>query len=414
MEINELAVHKAIIQKPQIIASKLGIELAKLDEGNLLRHHYPLSDKGEHIDFVFKDTSGVTYLAEVKLNVSPISVIPQLYDHEYKKFININSEIDPRKIIPVIVLDKDSVTSQDFVIFEKMNIKLCTYDLEEIEAALRESQILYTESPVSFEFPEYGAIEDFLKHVRNLQENFGDINFLLDGFRGNDWWDGYFDFRTFWLWKENKYPEIHQAIFKLLCQGKKEDCIWFTFLTAISDNFDVAKHIILKEKWDWSKTISAGKKEEIWQEFENCLCNSGRWGIQNLLDFKKRKQVVHDYLEKTGDGQEAYFLNLISNSDNPFDAYNQVWNTIHAINNIGNVVAGEFATYLSQWRILPIIPSDQVRESQFVKKALDTLGIRKPMESYRDAMLRLAKKYFVSPIVIERAMHKLGRFDNNS
>lgn len=411
MEISELTVHKAIIQKPEIIASKLGIKLANFDDGKILRHHYPLSDKGEHIDFVFKDISGVTYLAEVKLRVSPISVIPQLYDHEYKKFIKINSEIDLRRIIPVIVIDKGSVTDQDVDILEKMNIKLCTYDLDEIEEALNESQILLAESAVSFEFPEFGAIEDFLKQAKSLQENFGDINFLLDGFKGNDWWDGYFDFRTFWLWKEGKYPEIHQTIFNLLCQGKKEDCIWFTFLTAISDNFDVAKHIIFKEKWDWSQVISARKNEERWHEFENCLCSSGRWGIQNLLDFKKRKQVVYDYLGKVGDIQEEYFLNIMSKSNNPFDAYNQVWNAIHNIRNIGNVVAGEFATYLSQWRILPIIPSDQIRESQFVKKALDTLGIREPMESYRDAMLRLAQKYSVTPIVIERAMHKMGRFN---
>ena len=99
----------------------------------------------------------------------------------------------------------------------------------------------------------------------------------------------------------------------------------------------------------------------------------------------------------------------MSKSKNPFDAYNGIRQSLYSIKNIGNVVAGEFATYLSQWRILPIIPSDQIRESKFVKKALDGLGIRQPMESHREAMLRLARKYSVAPIVIERAMHKLGR-----
>ena len=56
MEIDELLVHKAITLNPELIESKLGI---KLDIKSLV-HHYPLSDKGEHIDFVFKDISGIT------------------------------------------------------------------------------------------------------------------------------------------------------------------------------------------------------------------------------------------------------------------------------------------------------------------------------------------------------------------
>lgn len=407
MEIDELLVHKAIIEKPELIESKLGIKLSILEDNKRLRHHYALSDKGDHIDFVFKDVSGITYLAEVKLGVSPISVIPQLYEHEYKKFIEINKDLDQRKITPVIIIDKESVSDQDADILSRMNIKLCTYDLNEIEDVLE--KIPHTETPVSFEFPELEGIEDFLKKAKTLKENFGDINFLLEGFRGETWWDGYHDFRTFWLWKDGNYPETHQKVFQLLCKGRIEDCIWFTFLTAISDSFEVAEYMIFKEKWTWSEVLSARKDQTQWDKFENCLCDSGRWYIQALLDHSKRKQVIKDYFEKVGDNQERYFLGLMSKSNNPFNAYNQVRESILDIHNIGNVVAGEFATYLSQWRILPIIPSDFVRESQFVKKALDSLGILKPMESYRDALLRLAKKYSVAPIVIERAIHKLGR-----
>ena len=110
-----------------------------------------------------------------------------------------------------------------------------------------------------------------------------------------------------------------------------------------------------------------------------------------------------------GNSQESYFLKIMSKANNPFDAYNMVWKDIHDIRNIGDVVASEFATYLSQWRILPIIPSDLVRQSKYVKKALDSLEILKPMESHQNALLRIARKYSVAPIVIERAMHKLGR-----
>ena len=70
MDIDELMVHRAIARKPELLEAKLGI---KLDKTSLI-HHYPLSGKGEHVDFVFNDVSGVTYLAEVKVRVSPISV----------------------------------------------------------------------------------------------------------------------------------------------------------------------------------------------------------------------------------------------------------------------------------------------------------------------------------------------------
>jgi hypothetical protein len=405
MKIDELLVHRAIASNPELLESKLGIKLDK----DSLQHHYPLSNKGEHIDFVFKDISGTTYLAEVKLGVSPISVIPQLYDHEYKKFIAINDDLDQNRIIPVIVTDNESVTDQDIAILSRMNIKLCTYDLDEIQSVLPSTP----EPIVPFEFPDLSGIEAYLDEARALRENFGDVNFLLEGFRGKTWWDGYYDFRTFWLWKEDNYPGIHQKIFQLLCEGRKEDCIWFTFITAISDNLDVAKFMVFDENWGWSQVLSARRDKTKWEKFENCLCNSGKWCIQALLDYGKRKQVISDYLEKVGDSQERYFLQVMSKSNNPFDAYNQVRESIYEIRNIGNVVAGEFATYISQWRILPIIPSDRVRESKFVRKALDSLGIRQPMESYRDALLRLAKKYSVAPIVMERAMHKLGRISGD-
>jgi hypothetical protein len=127
-----------------------------------------------------------------------------------------------------------------------------------------------------------------------------------------------------------------------------------------------------------------------------------------LLDYGKRKKVVKDYVKKVGQSQEKYFLKILSRSKNPFDAYNGVRKSLHSIKNIGNVVSSEFATYLSYWRILPIIPSDQVKEGRYVKKALKSLELLKPMESPQKAMLRIARKYSVAPLVIERSLHKLG------
>jgi len=403
MKIDELAVHKAILSKPEIIASKLGISLGKKP----LIHHFPISDKNDHIDFVFEDTAGNTYIAEVKLNEKPINVLPQLLEHEYKKFVNIKPELDTHKIIPVIIVDEESTSKADEKILSGMNIKLCTYKLSDIKEILSEKES--DETPIPFEYPGLEGIEDYLIKTKKLREHFGDINFLIEGFRGEDWWDGYFDFRVFWLWKQGEYPDVHKQLYQLLCQQKIEDAIWFTFITAISDRYQIAEHMIFAHNWNWSRVIAANNDKIEWGEFEKCICSSGKWSMQALIDTNKRKQVVRDYLEKVKNSQEKYFLNIMSQCDNPFNAYDEVRRSIQDIHNIGNVIAGEFATYLSQWRILPIIPSDNVRVSKYVKKALYSLEIQQPMEKPKDALLRLAKKYSVAPIVIERAMHKIGR-----
>ncbi|MDO9549098.1 MAG: hypothetical protein Q7J65_09070, partial [Candidatus Marinimicrobia bacterium] len=369
-DLNEMLVHKAILKKPEIIEKSIGIKLATFDNEQMIKHHYPLSDKGEHIDFVFKDISDKIYIAEVKINTNPIYIIPQLYDHEYKKFIQINSDINKDKIVPVVIVDSDSVSENDAEILSKMNIQMCIYDKTEIIEILEETEC--DEQIVSFEIPDTGLINDFISKINQLKNDYSDLNILLEGFSGNDWWDGYFEFRTFWLWKENKYPKIFQKIFKLLCDGRKEDSIWFTFLTSISDNFDVAEYIIYKKGWDWHRIASNKSKNDL----DACLCNSGKWAIQNLFDHKKRIQVVADYLKIIGESQESYFLKLISKVNNPFDAYNSVRESIQSIHNVGPVIACEFSTYIAQWRILPIIPSDNVRESKYVIRGIDNLGIK--------------------------------------
>ena len=53
-------------------------------------------------------------------------------------------------------------------------------------------------------------------------------------------------------------------------------------------------------------------EKEKWQEFENCICDSGRWGIVALMDYQKRKKIVKDYVSKVGESQEKYFSNILS------------------------------------------------------------------------------------------------------
>jgi hypothetical protein len=407
MKINELEVHRAIssqLGQHELIEKKLAIKIA---EGSL-EHHFPLSSKGEHIDFVFEDIAGNVYIAEVKWQTPPISAIQQLYGHEYKKFTKIRSDLDVKKIIPLLIIDKKSVTTEDAHILNNiMNIKYCTYERDEVIEILE--KIKDEPKHIPYEFPDLDQVEKFLEKAKTIEKNFGDLDIILDGLRGEESWDGYYDFRLFWLWKDDKYPENDRKIFELLCKGHREDCIWFTFLNAIADSFEVAEYIVFNQNWAWNNVLSALGKNEEWKKFENCVTNSGKWCIVALLDPTKRKKVIKDYIKKVGNSQEAYFLKIMLKHNNPFDAYDGVYESIRSIKNIGNVVAAEFTTFLSQWRILPIIVSDNVRESKYVREALEKLKIKQPMESHRQAMLRLARKYSVAPVVIERSMHKFGR-----
>ena len=404
-EIDEMSVHEAILRKPELIEKGLGVKVSL----ETIQRHYRLSSSGEHIDFVFKDVSGITYLAEVKINTSPTDVIQQLMSHEYKKFIKLNENIDRNKIVPVVIVDSDSVSKDDEDILARLNIRLCTYSKEEVANILKE--VGGGEIEISFELPDINQIKEMVGRLEKLKENFGDINFLLEGFKGDTWWDGYYDFRIFWLWKQGEYSDPHKMVYQWLCDGKIENCIWFTFLTAISDDPSIATSLFRKG-WNWDKAILIISDKTIAHDFEVDVRDSGKWGIQALIAVKKRIQVIKTYLNTVDSSQYDYFTDLLKKTDSPFDGYNLVRKEFMKIHNIGSVSAGVFATYLSQWRVLPIMPSTEIRISQFVRRAIEFYELKKyPTDSDIDAIMRIAQKYSVPPIVIERALHKLSRSD---
>ena len=404
--LDEMDVHKAIMSKPEILEKGLGIKM----EQSSLEHHYLLSEKGGHIDFVFRDVSGVVYLTEVKLGVSPIDVVPQLMGHEYKKFKDLNPDVPQEKIAPVVVTDEESIEQSDKQILHGMSIRLCSYNLAEVREVLDQVKIPVTIP--SFELPDSGELEVYVRKLKELEENYGDIAFLLQGFQGDDWWDGYFDFRMFWLWKQGKVPDQHHRVYQMLMKREIDDCIWYTFLAAISENHKVADQI-LDQNWGWQHVITCQDDASRWAAFSKTL-KSGPWSNQALLAYSKREAVVREYLSMVGSSQHDFFLDLISDCATPFDAYNAVLREMRKIANIGPVVAAEFATFLSQWRILPIVPTEKVRISRFVENAMKRFGVLRLGESCEEALLRLAQKYSVAPIVIERAMHKLGRSGQES
>lgn len=270
-----------------------------------------------------------------------------------------------------------------------------------------------------FHLPESTDLHAFLEEYDSFQEDFKDLKYLLRGCRGGEeWWEGYFPFRYYWIWKGKEKPtesnqvflEFIQQIYSHLFQQEVEEAIWAVFLWAITDHAKSALNAY-NEGWRWKTVRSAFQtKEEKWQEFCAYIQETLKFKIRALFDPEKRMDVINDYLERTvPTGQKTYFLNLIKDLSNPFDAYDTIYREIAEIDYIGkNVVAPSFVTYLAELRILPIIPSDNVKVSQFVKTAIKNYtGQDHP--NYRKTISQLAKKYAVLPSLIERAFHKIGR-----
>lgn len=170
---------------------------------------------------------------------------------------------------------------------------------------------------------------------------------------------------------------------------------------------------MLKTGWLWQRVRKAYKnKGKDWKEFLKFI-DSLHFDIQALWKKSNRKQVISEYLKKVGDSQEKYFYDLIKDSKNPFEAYDRIYDDICKIKNVGKSVVGpSFTTYLAEFRILPLIPTGNIKTSRYVRRAIDQSGIskktRKSREDYRRIILKLAEKYGVLPAVIERAFYKLG------
>jgi len=110
------------------------------------------------------------------------------------------------------------LSGEDIEIFSRWNIRWFTYEQKEIEEILK--QEIHFEPAISLECPELDPLEDFLKDMKTVKENFGDINILLEDFKGEEWWQGYYDFRAFWLWKEGKDPKWYDRCVSRFSPGK--------------------------------------------------------------------------------------------------------------------------------------------------------------------------------------------------
>ena len=411
-ERREERIHEVFERRPDELEKVLNI---KIDPATIV-HERPLGT--QYADFVFQDYNKRYYVAEVKRDSNPLKAQKQVSDYVIllsKELKEEGEKVDIKDIQPVIIFDKNPKWGDAKKYLTRLNILVGEYDAEELDKIFDSLGVEEELIPRRLTFPDITEVESFLEQYKTLNKNFSDIQYFLEGCKGRDWWDGYYPFRAYWLWKrgdekKNKeFFELTQILHRHLFEQRIDDCIWLIFIWAITDRHTSASEMH-KAGWSWRKVRDVFKnKGKDWKEFLKFIDNL-KFDIEALWKKAYRKQVISTYLEKVGDSQEKYFRDLIKGSKNPFEAYDRVYNDISKIKFIGRGVVGpSFATYLAEFRILPLIPTENIKISRFVKRAIDQSGIRLGREDYRRTISRLAEKYSVLPILIERVFHKLGR-----
>jgi len=415
-ERKEERIHGVFERKPEELEKVLNV---KIDRDTLV-HEKPLGT--QFADFVFQDYNKRYYVAEVKRGSNPLKAQKQVSDYVIllsKELREKGEKVRIKDIQPVIVFDRNPKWGDAREYLTSLNILVGEYDAEKLDKIFDSLGVEEELVPRRITFPDIAEVESFLEQYKTLNKNFSDIQYLFEGCKGEDWWDGYYPFRAYWLWKKGdekrnkEFFEFTQILYRHLFEQRIDDCIWLIFIWAITDRHTSASEMH-KAGWSWRKVRESFKKKgKDWKEFVKFI-NNLKFDIEALWNKAYRKQVISAYLEKVGDSQEKYFRDLIKDSKNPFEAYDRVYSDISKIKFIGRAVVGpSFATYLADFRILPLIPTENVKISRFVKRAIDQSGMAKKRrlrrEDYRKIIYKLAEKYSVLPILIERAFHKLGR-----
>lgn len=192
-------------------------------------------------------------------------------------------------------------------------------------------------------------------------------------------------------------------------KGNTEDALWITFLEALTDDMEVAKGIY-EDGWNWQKVTSTPL-----DEFQNYLDNT-KYRLTKIITIKGLTkgetiaEVVGKYLSKVrkvGKSQVNYFLKLMGDTKTQYDAYEKIIKELKDIRGIGRWVARAFATWSSVRKLLPISPTEKVRISGDVEKAIEKMSLKKPGEKTEKTILRIARKYGVAPELIERGLFKM-------
>lgn len=397
LEFGELNVHSVFMNKPELFESVLGIRVNQ----ETIIHHYAV-DKRE-IDFVLQDILENHYVIEVKFHSDPIDALSQVmvYKKLYRKK---NPEVKREKIIPVILVDSQSSSREDRIVLGEHNIRLAEYDIDEIKKKYEELRADVRVLQPRIEFPQISGLQEAVDSISKFKDNYSDLRIILEGFRM------YHAFDDFWNWKRGGEPFWWpNFIYKLQLEGKTEDAIWVTFLEAITDDEKVAKGIY-NDGWDWQKTTSTPLID-----FQNYL-DGTKYRLTKIITIGGLTKgetiagVVREYLSKigkTGKSQYNYFLETIRTTKTQYDAYNKIVRDLRDIKGIGNWVARAFATWVSVRKLLPISPTEKVRISGDVKKAIEIMNLKRPGEKEEETILRIARKYGVAPELIERGLFRI-------
>ena len=415
-ERKEERIHEVFERKPEELEKVLNIKI----NPDTMVHERLLGT--QYADFAFQDYNKKHYVAEVKRGSDPLKAQKQVSDYVIllsKELKEKGEKVSIKDIQPAIIFDKNPKWGDAKEYLIRLNIKVGEYDAEKLDKIFESLGVEEEPIPRRLTFPDITEVESFLEQYKTVNKNFSDIQYLLEGCKGTDWWDGYYPFRAYWLWKKGdekknkEFFELTQILNHHLFKQQIDDCIWLIFIWAITDRHTSASEMHTAG-WSWRRVRNSFKnKGKDWKEFLKFIDNL-KFDIEALWKKAYRKQVISTYLEKVGDSQEKYFHDLIKGSKNPFEAYDRVYNDISKIKFIGRGVVGpSFATYLAEFRILPLIPTENIKISRFVSRAIDQSGMSKKRrlgrEDYRRVISKLAEKYSVLPVLIERAFHKLGR-----
>ena len=396
-EFGELDVHSVFENRPELFESVLGVRI----KPETVVHHHPV-DRRE-VDFVLQDILGNHYVIEVKFQYDPLEALSQVmvYKKLYRKQ---NSGLSREKVIPVVLIDTQSVSNDDRDVFGEHNIKLAVYDTKEIKTEYKKLKAEVRVLPTRIEFPQIDSLSEAVKSISKFKDNYFDLNILLEGFRK------YHAFDDFWNWKRGEgtfwWPSF---IFKLQLLGNVEDALWITFLEALTDDHQVARGIY-EEGWNWQKITSTPL-----DDFQNYLDNT-TYRLTKIVKTRGLTKgeiiagIVGKYLSKVqsvSKSQEDYFLKIIEDAETQYEAYEMIIKDLERIKGVGSWVARAFATWSSVRKLLPVSPTEKVRISGNVIKAIERMNLRKPGEKTEETILRIARKYGVSPELIERGLFRI-------
>lgn len=165
----------------------------------------------------------------------------------------------------------------------------------------------------------------------------------------------------------NSLKELYTLIMRLVCEQDRENATFLILLHIVS-NFDpILPKKMLDDGWNWNKFFAS--KDD---EFKRYLSDNGRSEISDkILNYKKC----------VGSSQERYFVNIISEEENYFKAYDRIFKEFGRFLETDFLVPA-FLDALGQFKVYPILPTEKVPIN---KIALNNITLQFPDEQIQNS-----------------------------